>query len=111
MFSHWNAKFATSDSARGSASMPLHLLREHLGVAQLAAARRARSSSSSGRLLHRKNDSRDASSRSLSAIRAPARDRRRRRLRAIEEVRAREDARQRAADAALEAAVAARPAA
>ena len=38
---------------------------EHAGIAQARPALPARSSSSSGMLLHRKNDSRDASSRSL----------------------------------------------
>ena len=62
------------------------------------------SSSSSGMLLHRKNDSRDASSRSLTDTACRAR-RRRVALGAEHELRAGEDGAERALDAALEAAV------
>ena len=53
-----------------------HLLLEHRRLTQAALARAIASSSSSGMLLQRKNDSRDASSTSLIAVHVPARRRR-----------------------------------
>ena len=73
-FSHWPAKFVTSASERGIGQHPLDLLFEDGRIAQLVLARPASSSSSSGMLLHRKNDRREASSRSLMRYFCPGRD-------------------------------------
>ena len=87
------AKLSTSASRLRVGQHPPHLLLEHRRLVQSSRARHV-SSSSSGMLLHRKNDSRDASSRSLIAIR---RARRRRsagsRSTRNDELRARQDPR------------------
>ena len=91
------------------AEHPLHLLFERAGslsVPRTAASR----SSSSGMLLQRKNDSRDARSRSLEAIGRARRDARGLAFDAEEEARRREDALEPALDAGIEAAASARPA-
>ncbi len=64
MFSHWPVKFCTSACERGSAIMRPTCCRNVFGSCSLLAAA-SRISSMSGMLLQRKNDSRDASSRSL----------------------------------------------
>ena len=70
--SHWNAKFVTSERERGSASMRASCpALEHGGLVQALPSSASASSSSSGPWLHRKNASRDASSRSLIAYAAP----------------------------------------
>ena len=68
--SHWPAKFSTSALAFGSASMRRTCWASVAGSCSLPRSARS-SSSSSGMLLQRKNDSRDASSRSLIRYAAP----------------------------------------
>ncbi len=71
-YSHWAAKFVTSDSARGSASIRRTCCSSTFGSFNRPAAAMS-SSSSSGMLLQMKNDSLDASSRSLIAERGARR--------------------------------------
>src|SRR5215207_1891295 len=59
--SHWNAKFDASVSARGSASMRATSSSSTAGSSSLSAAASS-SSSVSGIELHKKNESREASS-------------------------------------------------
>ncbi len=65
MPSHWNAKLRASEMERGSFSIRFTCFSS---TASFDSSPRAAtsSSSSSGRLLHRKNESREASSRSFS---------------------------------------------
>jgi hypothetical protein len=65
MCSHWNAKSLLSDFARGSANIRVTCAASTSGLLKRDAVA-SFTSSSSGRLLQRKNDKRDASSRSLS---------------------------------------------
>ncbi len=95
--SHWKAKSRVSEMPRGSAIMRRTWAFSTSGFDSSFFSARD-SSSSSGRLLHRKNDSREASSRSFSG-REPCFDRR---FGAIQEVRADEDRRDRLAHAAFE---------
>ena len=102
--SHWPAKFSTSASAFGSASMRRTCASSTAGWRRRPAAARS-SSASSGMLLQRKNDSRDASSMSLTRYAAPARHRGRILFDAEDERRARQQAAQRELDAGVEAAL------
>ena len=97
---------STNASARGSASIRRTCCVEHRRRAQLTASPRASSSSSSGMLLQRKNDSRDASSRSLMRYGVPGCDARRIALDAEQELRTHQQAPERALDPVLEAAAA-----
>ena len=65
--SHWPAKFSTSARGARIGEHAAHLRLEHAGLAAAGSLRPASSSSSSGMLLQRKNESRDASSTSLTA--------------------------------------------
>ncbi len=82
----------------------LDLRREHRRARAAAPPRRRASSSSSGMLLQRKNDSRDASSRSLMRVDVAGRDVGGLALEPVEEIRIDEQARQRVLDADLEVA-------
>ncbi len=63
--SHWLAKLSTSERERGSRSMRVTWRDSSAGARSCPCAARS-SSVSSGMLFHRKNDRRDASSKSLS---------------------------------------------
>ena len=89
----WSAR---SPSGRPSCGAPVPSARR---ASTARSSPRAASSSSSGRLLHRKKDRREASSRSLSCAGALVH----RRLGAVQEVRARQDRRERFAHTGLEA--------
>ncbi len=68
--SHWKPKLVTSDSARGSASIRRTSASSTLGWLSLLSSA-SFSSGSSGTLLQRKKDRREARSRSLMAKAAP----------------------------------------
>ena len=67
-YSHWLAKLFASVVARSSASMRSTCARSSAGLAQACRRPRPSTSSSSGRLLHKKNDNRVASSTSPTLI-------------------------------------------
>ena len=96
--SHWPAKLRTNASAFGLASIRRTCCSSTAGRPSCRRAASA-SSSSSGMLLHRKNESRDASSRSLTRYGDAGRHARRIALDAEQELRADEQAAQRALDA------------
>ena len=75
-YSHWSAKLVTRRRERGSASIRRTCRSSTAGLCSSPAIATS-SSSSSGMLLQRKNESRDASSRSLIAVGRVRRRRRR----------------------------------
>ncbi len=103
--SHWPVKFSTSASARSSSSMRCACAASTLGSRSRPAAARS-SSFSSGMLLHRKKDRREASSTSLTGCATPARNASRIFLDSIQKVRARKNARDAGANPIVETAAA-----
>ena len=104
IFSHWNAKlFVRATPTRGSASSRRTCASRTAGVFSVPFSAAARSSSSGARPI-RKNERREASSKSADCVNAPGCETCRRSLGAIQELRARENRRQRVPNRRVEVA-------